>query len=185
MRIVLLGPPGAGKGTQAAKMIALLNVPHLSTGHMLRQAVREQTPAGKMADQYLNTGMLVPDDLVLRLVEERLDRPDCKAGALFDGFPRTVPQAKALDELLRVLGTQVDKTLELRVPDEIIVQRLAGRGREDDGPEVVAQRLMAYHRQTAPLADYYRRSGKLVELDGVGSTDEVFKRIQAAVAKHG
>lgn len=183
MRIVLLGPPGAGKGTQAVRLVKALRLPHLSTGEMLRQAVRDQTPAGILADGYLKTGRLVPDDVVLQMIDERLEQPDCAAGALFDGFPRTVAQAESLDQLLTDDGTQIDVVVELRVADQVIVQRLSGRGREDDQPSVIQRRLAAYHQETEPLSDYYRQRNKLIEVDGVGALDEVTRRIESALAQ--
>ena len=178
MRIVFIGPPGAGKGTQAALVVSRYGIAHLSTGDMLRAARDAQTELGKLADQYMSTGQLVPDEIILKIVQERLQTDDCRRGYLLDGFPRTLAQAEALDRMLTQDGTPLDVVLELRVPEEELFRRLSGRGRSDDHPEVIRQRLVAYRQQTEPLLDYYQRRGLLQTIDGLGTVEEIFQRIQ-------
>lgn len=179
MRIVFIGPPGAGKGTQAERMIEKYKLAHLSTGDMLRAARDAQTEVGKKAHEYMSTGRLVPDDIIVEIIKERLADSDCQAGYLLDGFPRTIAQAEALDKMLGKKGTPLDVVLELKVPEEELFQRLAGRGRADDTPDVIRQRLVAYRDQTSPLLDYYGKAGLLESVDGLGTIDEIFDRIQA------
>ena len=181
MRIIFLGPPGAGKGTQAAVLTQRLSLAHLSTGDMLREANRAQTPLGKEAAEHMYAGRLVPSELVQRLVAERISQPDCRKGYLLDGFPRTVDQAEALDKWLSAQGAKIDVVINLAVDDEVLLARLASRGRQDDAEEVVRERLRQYDKLTRPLADYYRRRGVLREIDGHGTPDEVFQRIVAEV----
>jgi len=181
MRVVFIGPPGAGKGTQAERVEKYLSIAHLSTGDMLREAIAQDTDVGKLAKYYIDRGELVTDDIVIKAVIDRLRQPDCEPGVLFDGFPRTLAQAEALDEHLAIQGMGIDLVIDLAVEDEELVQRLAGRGRSDDGHEVVQQRLRVFRDQTAPLLDYYRRQNKLVSIDGLGSPDEVTARIKAAI----
>ena len=183
MRLVLIGPPGAGKGTQSSRLAAHLGVPHLSTGDMLREAMAAHTPLGDQARAYIERGQLVPDELVLNMVCQRITQPDCQAGMLLDGFPRTVRQAEALDAYLHRRGTPLDVALELAVPDEEVVRRLDKRGRDDDRPQVVAQRLHAYWTATRPLLDYYRQRGLLRSVDGLGTMDEVFARLLRALGR--
>jgi len=178
MRIVFIGPPGAGKGTQAERMIAKYHLAHLSTGDMLRAARDAKTEVGLKADKYMSTGQLVPDDVIVSIIGERLQAPDCKGGYLLDGFPRTIAQAEALDGMLGQKGTPLDVVLELRVPEEELYRRLAGRGRADDKPEVIRERLVAYRKQTEPLLEYYSRQGLLKVIDGMGTIDDVFQRIE-------
>ena len=178
MRIVFIGPPGAGKGTQAALVVGRYGIAHLSTGDMLRAARDAQTELGKLADQYMSAGQLVPDEIILKIVQERLQADDCRRGYLLDGFPRTLAQAEALDRMLSQDGTPLDVVLELRVPEEELFRRLSGRGRADDKPEVIRQRLVAYRQQTEPLLDYYQRRGLLQTIDGLGTVEEIFQRIQ-------
>jgi adenylate kinase len=180
MRIVLLGPPGAGKGTQAKRIAAKLGVPHLSTGDMLREAVAQGTELGIQAAPYMKSGKLVPDALVQQLVVERVGRPDCRHGCLLDGFPRTAPQAKMLDELLAERGLALDIAVDIKVDEQELFKRLAGRGRDDDDSAVIHQRLEQYYRLTRPLTAYYQASGILREVDGHGSPDDVFGRIMGA-----
>ena len=183
MRLIFLGPPGAGKGTQSEKLLRHLRVPHLSTGEMLRAAIAARTSIGVLADEYMSAGQLVPDAMILDLVAKRLDEPDCADGALFDGFPRTLVQAQAFDEYLQERSHPLDVVLELRVPDEVVLERLGGRGRSDDRPDVIAQRLRAYWAQTRPLTEYYSQRGLLETIDGLGTTDEVFGRIKRSLDK--
>jgi adenylate kinase len=179
MRIVFIGAPGAGKGTQAERLTATYQVAHLSTGDMLRAARDARTEVGRNADRYMSAGELVPDDIILAIVAERLKQPDCRNGYLLDGFPRTIAQAEALDTTLAEQGTPLDLVLQLQVPEEELFRRLAGRGRADDTPEVIRQRLTAYREQTEPLLQYYDRRGLLKGIDGVGTVDEVFHRAKA------
>jgi adenylate kinase len=183
MRIVFLGPPGAGKGTQAARVAQRLSVPHLSTGDMLREATRLQTPLGRQAAEHMNAGRLVPREIVEALVDERLAQADCADGYLLDGFPRTLEQAENLDEKLVLRGGGVDLAVYLDVPEDALLARLASRGRADDAEEVVRERLAQYDKLTRPLVDYYRGRGVLREVDGLGTPDEVFSRILSVVGR--
>lgn len=181
MRVVFIGPPGAGKGTQSQRLLRYLNVPHISTGDILRDAIRRGTTEGFAAERYMNAGNLVPDPIIIDLVGQRLDQPDCAAGCLLDGFPRTTGQAEALDTYLIGRGIPLDGVLELRVNEEILIQRLASRARVDDDPNVIRQRFVNYRERTEPLLDYYRERALLATINGMGSTDEVFDRIRAAL----
>ncbi len=183
MRIIFVGPPGSGKGTQAARLAAHLNVLHLSTGEMLREAVEQRTPEGLAAGKYMDRGDLVPDEIILAMVGRRLGQPDCAGGCLLDGFPRTLPQAEALDHLLAAERLPLGGVLELHVDEEELVQRMIHRGRADDRPEVIRQRLETYRQQTAPLLNYYRQQGLLHTIDGTGDPDEIFDRIKTVVAQ--
>lgn len=181
MRIVFLGPPGSGKGTQAQRLKDYLGVAHLSTGEILRDAGRAGTTLGAKALHYMQAGQLVPDDVVVGIVVHRLEKPDCARGCLFDGFPRTLPQAKALDETLSSLKMPLDLVLALEVPEGQLVERLLSRGRMDDNRETIHERFRQYTRLTEPLLEYYRRQGILRPIAGEGTADEVFARIKEAV----
>lgn len=185
MRIILIGPPGAGKGTQCQKLVELLRIPHLSTGEMLRSAVRAGTPEGLKAERFMTSGQLVPDDIIVGMVTRRLESADCRDGCLLDGFPRTLPQAETLDDLLERRAMSVDGVIELAVPRDELVRRMLARGREDDDPDVFARRIESFELQTAPLLDYYSRQGKLASIDGLGSAEETFERVRRAVAGFG
>jgi adenylate kinase len=186
MRLVLLGAPGSGKGTQATRLKEYLAVPHISTGELLRGAVAAGTPLGLQAKEVMEAGGLVSDDVVLGMLEERLLKADTANGFILDGYPRNLAQANALGELLSRLKQPIDLAIQLDVDTELLVNRLAGRakaeGRADDSPEAVRNRLDVYRAQTAPVVDYYRNLGKLAHLDGVGSLDAVFIRITEALA---
>ncbi len=185
MRLILLGPPGAGKGTQAEKLVDRLSIIQISTGDMLRQARRDQTEAGKLAEDYMKSGVLVPDEIVVNIVRDRLNQEDCRPGYILDGFPRSVEQAQALDETLKDRGEQMDAVISLTVPDEELVMRLLARQREDDNETVIRKRLNVYTQQTEPLIDYYRSSGIIKEIDGLGDINEVFDRIISALPQSG
>ena len=185
MRMILLGPPGAGKGTQATYLTKHFSIPQISTGDMLRAAVKAGTPLGLAAKKVMDSGALVSDDIIIGLVKERLKQADCAKGYLFDGFPRTIPQAEAM----RDAGVAIDYVLEIDVPAEEIIVRLSGRGRDDDREETVRRRLDVYQAQTRPLVDYYdrwaasgdARAPRYRKISGLGAVDEISKRAFAAL----
>jgi len=182
VRLVLLGPPGAGKGTQAEKLAEKLEVPHLSTGELFRQNIGNGTKLGLEAKRYLDAGDLVPAELTNELVDDRLSDPDTAgAGFILDGYPRSVPQAQALHDMLERRGIQLDAVLEFRVPEDALFDRLKARGRADDTDDVIHNRMNVYRDETAPLIEYY--NSELKTVDAVGSVDEVFARALQALGK--
>ncbi|MDB9539360.1 adenylate kinase [Anabaenopsis tanganyikae CS-531] len=180
-RLIFLGPPGSGKGTQAQVLAADLNIPHISTGDILRQAMQEQTPLGIKAQGYVNQGDLVPDQLVQDLVQERFVQPDVTSGWILDGFPRKVTQAVFLEQLLAQTHQGDQRVVNLDAPDDVVVARLLARGRKDDTEEVIRHRLDVYRSQTAPLIDYYRDRQKLVTVNGHQSQEEVTEQLRLIV----
>ena len=186
MRLVLLGPPGSGKGTQAARLKETLGVPHISTGDLLRAEVAAATPLGQQAKEVMARGDLVSDEILLGMLESRLGRDDVAKGFILDGYPRNLAQAGALDGLLAKIGQPLDAVVQLDVGTELLVERIAGRaqaeGRADDNPESVRKRLQVYADQTAPVIDFYRQHGQLTVVDGVGGLDLVFARIIEAIS---
>ncbi|QDT01506.1 adenylate kinase [Adhaeretor mobilis] len=181
MRIVFIGPPGAGKGTQSVRLAERLSIPHLSTGDLLREACRLGTPIGKQADEFMQTGRLVPDDLVQEILVERLEEEDCQNGYVLDGFPRTVAQAENLDEMLAEHGMPLNLAMEIRVEYGLLLRRLVERGRDDDTLDVIKKRLQQYNDLTKPLLDYYQQRDVLHVIDGHDSPEEVFERIVTVV----
>jgi adenylate kinase len=209
MRLILIGPPASGKGTQAERLKEELNVAHISTGDMLRGHVKQQTDLGKEAKEYMDAGKLVPDDLVIRMVKERLKEPDARNGFILDGFPRTRPQAEALDGALKEAQAELDAVVLIDVPDEVVMDRMTGRRtdpetgkiynlnfnppppeiadrviqRDDDNPESVRTRLEKYHAETEPVIPYYEEKGLLKRIDGQAAPDEVTAKVLAALGK--
>lgn len=207
MRMILIGPPGAGKGTQAARLVERLGIPHLSTGDMLRAAVRQGTELGQRADAYMRRGELVPDEVVIGMAIDRIRQPDCGKGFLLDGFPRTQAQAEALERALQDAGVQIDAVLLIEVADDLIIERVAGRlqdpetgviyhkkysrppqevahrlvQRKDDTAEACVARLQKYHSETAPVIPFYAARGVLRRVDGVGEMEEITARIMQAL----
>jgi len=186
MNIVLLGPPGSGKGTQGAILSERGGLPRVSTGDLLRAAVERGTELGTQAKQYMEQGLLVPDEIILGLIAEVLASPHAAGGVIMDGFPRTVAQAEAIDGLLAQRGVRVDRVLSIEVDEEELVRRLLGRaeqeGRTDDTLETIRQRIAVYWEQTAPLVSYYRERGVLVEVPGSGSVEDIAGRMQEALS---
>lgn len=205
MRMILVGPPGAGKGTQAARLVDTFRIPHISSGDMLRAAVKEGTQLGQEADRYMKAGQLVPDEVVIGMILERIAKPDCAKGFMLDGFPRTRPQAAALDAAMTKAGVALDAVVLIEVPDSLIVDRITGRRsdpatgriyhiefdpppaglevvqRKDDTVEAVTTRLAKYHSETAPIIPFYSEKGILKRVDGVGEPDVVTERVKAVL----
>jgi adenylate kinase len=192
MRLILLGPPGAGKGTQALRLVAKYGIVQLSTGEMLREAVKAGTPVGRQVQQIMARGGLVPDSVVVGIVGQRIEEPDARKGFILDGFPRTVPQAVALDRMLEPRGLSLDAVIELRVDEDALVRRIESRItemkergealRNDDSPEVLHNRLQAYRQETAPLVAYYRRQGVLRTVNGMAAIADVTAAIDKALS---
>jgi adenylate kinase len=205
MRMILVGPPGAGKGTQAARLVDTFRIPHISSGDMLRAAVKEGTQLGLEADRYMKAGQLVPDEVVIGMILERITKPDCAKGFMLDGFPRTRPQAEALDTAMTKASVSLDAVVLIEVPDGLIVDRITGRRsdpatgriyhvtfdpppaglevvqRKDDTVEAVTTRLAKYHSETAPIIPFYIEKGILQRVDGVGEPDAVTQRLKAVL----
>lgn len=186
----ILGPPGSGKGTQAGPLCRTFGLVHISTGELLRAEVESGSALGREVEPIMRRGALVPDDLVIRVIEQRLHRPDARRGVLLDGFPRTLAQARALDAMLERRGRAVDLVVSLEVPYELLEARILRRAREegrpDDTPEAIVRRMEVYQAETIPVLDYYRRLGsptRVLTIDGVGTVDEVRQRVQQAVAE--
>lgn len=181
MRLVLVGPPGAGKGTQAVRLAERLEVPHISTGDLFRANLKQETALGVEAKRYMDAGELVPDEVTVGMVRDRLDSDDAAKGFILDGFPRNVAQAVALGELLGNRGEELDAVVELQVPEDLLVQRLLGRGRADDTEEVIRRRQQVYRDETAPLLAHYR--DQLLTIDAVGTVEEITGRVTAALGR--
>lgn len=185
MQIIFLGPPGAGKGTQAKIFLDRAGIIQISTGDILRSAVANGTALGKQAKAFMDKGELVPDSVVIGIIEQRIQEPDCKKGFVLDGFPRTIEQAKALDLILEKLGLNIDHVVNFEVPDEELVRRLLGRaaqeGRSDDNPESIKNRLQIFKDKTQPLINYYEQKQKLRNIAGLGSTTEIADKVKAVV----
>jgi adenylate kinase len=179
--VVLLGPPGAGKGTQAQKLAEKLGIPQISTGELFRRNIESGTKLGLEAKRYLDAGDLVPSDLTNALVEDRLHEPDAADGFILDGYPRSLEQAKALHDMLERRQTKIDAVLEFRVSEEELLERLKGRGRADDTDDVILNRMKVYREETAPLLEYYR--SELKTIDAIGTVDEVFARALQALGQ--
>ncbi len=182
LNIVLFGAPGSGKGTQSAKLIDEYGLYHISTGELLRDHIKRGTPLGKTADEYISKGQLIPDQLMIDILDDVLEKEASgKSGVVFDGFPRTIPQAEALKELLRKRGTDLHAVIGLEVPEEELVNRMLARGKEtgraDDNIETIKNRLDVYHNQTLPLRDYYTNEKKYLAINGLGIVDEIFRDI--------
>jgi adenylate kinase len=208
MRMILVGPPGAGKGTQATRLVDTYRIPHISSGDMLRAAVKEGTQLGQEADRYMKSGKLVPDEVVIGMILERIAKPDCANGFMLDGFPRTRPQAEALDRAMGDAGVALDAVVLIEVPDQLLEERAVGRRsdpetgaiyhlkynppppeiadrlvhRKDDTQEAVTTRIQKYHSETAPIIPFYGDKGILKRVDGVGDPDAITGRIRAVLA---
>jgi adenylate kinase len=185
VNVLLLGPQGSGKGTQAKRIEAEYGIPHIATGDMLRNAIAQETELGQQVKPILESGELVPDDLMIDLIRERLEQPDTEDGFILDGFPRTPAQADALDTMLSEIDRELAIVFEFQLPDDIATERLLRRaeleGRTDDTPEVIARRLALYHQQTEPLIEHYRAQGNLVGIHAGRTVNEVFSEIQEAL----
>lgn len=182
LNIVIFGAPGSGKGTQSARLIDKYGLYHISTGELLRDHIRRGTELGRTADAFISKGQLIPDDLMIRILDDTLEREaKGKRGVVFDGFPRTIPQAEALKELLRKRGTDLHAVIGLEVPEEELVERMVKRGKDtgraDDNPETIKNRLKVYHEQTHPLRQYYDNEGKYIPINGTGVVDDIFEAI--------
>lgn len=182
LNIVLFGAPGSGKGTQSARLIDEFGLHHISTGEVLRDHIKRETELGKIAKQYIDEGQLIPDDLMISILGDVLDKEaNGKEGVIFDGFPRTIPQAEALNKLLESRGTQLHAVVGLEVPEEELVERMLNRGKEtgraDDNLDTIKKRLDVYHNQTSPLRDYYDKEGKYLKINGSGIVDDIFHNI--------
>lgn len=185
MNLILFGPPGAGKGTQAKKIKNHYNIPHLSTGNIFRSNIENETSLGKKVTSILDAGELVPDETVVALVVDELEKPDYDSGYILDGFPRTIPQAEALDKFLSSKNTRIDSFLNLKVPEQELIDRIHSRaeGRTDDTPDKIKKRLDVYHKETAPVLNYYKKQNLVKEINGVGRIDEIFGRIKETLNK--
>jgi len=192
LNLVIFGPPGSGKGTQAKIVQEKHGWAQLSTGDMLRAAIAAGTELGKKCQAIMAAGELVPDEVVIGIISERYDQPDCAKGAIFDGFPRTIPQAKALDQMLKLREQKIDLVIELKVDDKVLIERVktriaqsGGVARADDNPETLQNRLNVYYQNTAPLLEYYKRAGKLVTVDGMLPIGDVTKAVAEVIEKAG
>lgn len=188
LNLVIFGAPGSGKGTQSAKLIDTYGLYHISTGEVLRDHIRRGTELGKIADSYISKGQLIPDDLMIQILDDVLEQHADTNGVVFDGFPRTIPQAEALTKLLEKRGTELHAVIGLEVPEEELVERMLNRGREtgraDDNPETIKNRLEVYRNQTMPLRDYYKNEGKYLSIAGSGIVDEIFDDITDGIRRH-
>lgn len=182
-RLVFLGAPGSGKGTQAQTLAAGLEIPAISTGDMLRAAKAAGTPLGQRVGEIMQKGLLVDDDTMADVVRDRLAQDDAEGGFILDGYPRTAVQVETLAEILADAGSDLDAVVTLHVDEEELVQRALARNREDDTEEIIRERLSVYHRETEPLVAHYRQAGKLIEVDGMGTVDEVARRLNEALAR--
>lgn len=188
LNLVLFGAPGSGKGTQSAKLIDEFGLHHISTGEVLRDHIKRETELGKIAQQYISEGQLIPDDLMISILDDVLEKEaKGKDGVIFDGLPRTIPQAEALKELLRKRGTDLHAVVGLEVPEEELVERMLNRGKEtgraDDNLETIKKRLDVYHNQTSPLRDFYLNEGKYLKINGSGIVDDIFNEIASGLEK--
>ena len=181
MRLVLLGPPGAGKGTQATLLSEKLGIPHVSTGDLFRANIGQQTPLGIEAKKYLDAGDLVPSTLTVDMVRDRLAEPDATGGFILDGFPRSVDQADSLGTILEDMGTRLDAVVSFVIDEDVVVERMLARGREDDKEDVIRNRMKVYRDETAPLFEYYKGHGRLVTVDAVGEVEDVNAKVIDAI----